>query len=496
MKRLRRLLALLLVLMALLPQALAQTFTLMGLEDAGMNRKWADNRFFQHMAEKTGIDFQFRQYSDPASYQEALLNLKQDAPDLLFKAALSPAMAIRLLEEGVLIDLAPYLQAHCPNLSALMTERPDIRRAITLPGGQIAALPFVETAPAQNALWINKAWLDELKLGLPQNHEELEQALQAFKDKDPNRNGKRDEIPLSFLGAYDLKYLAHAFGLAANDFNLFVKEGQAAFMPLEEDFWAFLSWCRALYQGGLLNKNGFSTLDAFRRVSDAKATRVLGAFFAPLPGFLVPMEWVDDYVALPPMVYEGRQVYRSIAPAVVTGTFAVTTACQDVPAILRWVDALYAPEGAILAAIGKEGQDYVVDGDGSWRSLPGIQDTAYQANGIISTGTAIPGVSSDAFQRRYGDPLVGQLSGQVDQVRAVAADPFPAFSLTEAEEQRIAPLQAAIGRHVDEGIARFVLGERALTQEEITEFKAELEALGLPAFMAFWQEILERGESK
>ena len=106
--------------------------------------------------------------------------------------------------------------------------------------------------------------------------------LQAFKDKDPNRNGKRDEIPLSFLGAYDLKYLAHAFGLAANDFNLFVKEGQAAFMPLEEDFWAFLSWCRALYQGGLLNKNGFSTLDAFRRVSDAKATRVLGAFFAPL----------------------------------------------------------------------------------------------------------------------------------------------------------------------------------------------------------------------
>ena len=83
-----------------------------------------------------------------------------------------------------------------------------------------------------------------------------------------------------------------------------------------------------------------------------------------------------------------------------------------------------------------------------------------------------------------------------DQVRAVAADPIPPFSLTEAEEQRIAPLQAVIGRHVDEGIARFLLGERALTQEEITEFKAELEALGLPAFMAFWQEILERGESK
>ncbi len=88
-----------------------------------------------------------------------------------------------------------------------------------------------------------------------------------------------------------------------------------------------------------------------------------------------------------------------------------------------------------------------MDGDGSWRSLPGIQDTAYQANGIISTGP-IPGVSSDAFQRRYSDPLVGQLSGQVDQVRAVAA--IPALFLDGGGGTADRPLQAVIGRHVDE----------------------------------------------
>ena len=72
---------------------------------------------------------------------------------------------------------------------------------------------------------------------------------------------------------------------------------------------------------------------------------------------------------MPPLRYGGRQVYRPIAMPVHTGAFAVTAACRDVAAALQWVDYLYLPEGAVLASIGLEGEDYVVDGDGSWRSL-------------------------------------------------------------------------------------------------------------------------------
>ncbi len=475
----------------------AERMEMMGLEDPAINRDWAQNRFFVRMAERTGLEFAFRQHTDEAGYRQALSRLGeagQPLPDVLFKAALSPAEAMVLLEKGVLIDLAPYLEDHAPHLSALLSKDPALRQGITLPDGRIAALPFIETAPAQNVLWINKTWLDQLKLDMPDDAEALEKALRAFKADDPNRNGRKDELPLSFLGAYDLKYLAHAFGLAANDYHVFVRDGQVRFMPLAEGFRPFLAWCRGLYQAGLLAKDSFATLDAFRRVTDAKATNTLGAFFAPLPSYLVPVEWAGDYAALPPLFYQGKSVYRAISQPFQTGTFAVTSACQDVAAALNWVDQLYTPEGAILASIGLEGEDYVVDGDGSWRSLPGISDAQYQANAVIATGTAMPGLSSDAFQRRYTDPLVDQLSKQVDVVAAVAKSPFPPFSLSHEEAEAIAPLQAALGRYVDESIARFVLGEWELSDARHEAFEAELQALGLPDFLAFWQKIYDRGE--
>ena len=475
----------------------AQSMVMMGFEEAAVNRKWADNRFFARMEEKTGLAFTFDQYTDEALYRQAVSVLSPgdpDMPDLLFKASLSPAETIDLLANGAIINLAPYLETHCPNLTALLAENPALRQAITLPDGQIGALPFVEAAPAQNVLWINRNWLDTLKLDMPTDAKSLEAALLAFKTLDPNRNGRNDEVPLSFMGPYDLKYLAHAFGLTANDYNLFVESSSLRFMPLEDGFRDFVSWCRGLHAQGLLAKDGFATLDSFRRVSDAKAINRLGAFFSPLPTYLVPMEWAGEYEALPPLVFEGRQVYRAIAQPWQTGTFAITSVCQDVAAALQWVDCLYSPEGAVLAAIGLEGQDYVVDGDGSWRSLPGIHDPQYQANGIIATGSTAPGVSSDAFQRRYTDPMVRKLSEQVDGVARIAAVPFPPFSLSREEQAEVAPLQAALGRHVDETIARFVLGEREITDEAFDEFQRELEALGLSEFMAFWQKAYDRGE--
>jgi putative aldouronate transport system substrate-binding protein len=81
-------------------------------------------------------------------------------------------------------------------------------------------------------------------------------------------------------------------------------------------------------------------------------------------------------------------------------------------------------------------------------------------------------------------------------VSAVARVPFPPFSLTAEEEADIAPLQAAIAEHVDVSIARFILGEREITEPELAAFRQELEALGLERFMAFWQTIYDRTEGQ
>ena len=151
----------------------------------------------------------------------------------------------------------------------------------------------------------------------------------------------------------------------------------------------------------------------------------------------------------------------------------------------------------ILASAGEENTDYIVDPDGTWRMTAAAQNNTYfTSETLITSGTAVPGLSSDAFQRRYSDSTLCYISEQLDVVNASAQRPFPYYSLTKAQQEEIAPLQAAIGRLVDESIARWVLGEVEITDASFAQFGQDLNDAGLPAFMAFWQKILDGGNSK
>ena len=159
--------------------------------------------------------------------------------------------------------------------------------------------------------------------------------------------------------------------------------------------------------------------------------------------------------------------------------------------MLRWVDYLYTDEGAILATSGQEGVDFLVDGDGTWRKTEAASQQSFLSSVSIMTGTTPPGVSNDAFQRRYNEQIVRRVSEQIDIVSEIARDPFPPFSLTRAQEEQIAPMQKALGRYVDESIARFVTGEWETSDERFALFETELQSLGLEPFLSFWQAVLD-----
>nr|HML46381.1 hypothetical protein [Clostridia bacterium] len=80
-------------------------YVMMGLDLDSSGRQWAQNGFFQAMQERTGISFQFRQYSDLAAYQQAkdLAFASNDLPDVFFKGFLSVQEEMRYLASGQLI---------------------------------------------------------------------------------------------------------------------------------------------------------------------------------------------------------------------------------------------------------------------------------------------------------------------------------------------------------------------------------------------------------
>ncbi|MBR1585310.1 MAG: extracellular solute-binding protein [Clostridia bacterium] len=472
-------------------------YVMAGFDDTSM-RQWSTNRFFSRMQEKTGVQFTYRQYSDANAWTayKASLTATSDLPDVFFKASLTPAECIDLLDQGVLIDLTPYLADYAPNLWAILQERPDVKQAITLPGGAIVALPYINTLPAQNYVWINQQWLDQLHLDMPTTAEELVNVLTAFKTRDPNRNGKQDEIPLSFLGPFDLKFLGHAFGLVANDYNVFVDGDQVKFMPLEENYREFVTWCRDLYAEGLLDQNGFSSVDSFRQVTDSNATPTYGAVLNLAASNLFRVSWADQYAVMPPLYYDGAQVYRAFFGPVQRGTFAVTSACKSPETMLSWVDQMYTEEGAILSSAGMENVDYVVDGDGTWRLLEAAQSggTTFIADTLLEGGASNPGITAAAFMRRFSgqsEMYLKNLDTQI-AIQDACVMPFPYVSLTKEQEKTITELQNAIGAYVDIQLARWVLGEEEITDAAFDQFEQTLNELGLPAFLTFWQDVLEQ----
>lgn len=478
--------------------ALATTsYKMAGFDGDSSNHTWADNAFFTRMEARTGLSFTFDEYTDYQKWQAAKTQMFSDGtlPDVLFKAELSTREQIEYAQSGQLIDLKPLLETNAPNLWALLQAHPDWLAAITLPDGKIVALPALNELASQNAMWINRTWLDALGLSAPTDLDSLVSVLRAFAKGDPNGNGTADEIPLSFLGAWDLKYLAHAVGLVANDYNVYTDEnGTVRFLPEQSGYIDLLGTLSDLYAEGLLDKNGFYTSDSFRTITDSKAVATYGLFFGPNPMNLLPYDMASQYEVLMPLSYNGKQVYRDLYGSVMRGTFAITSACADPAALLRWVDVLYSNDGAIEAMAGKQGEDYTIAEDGRWSysgDMESVSSYVLYSLSIYDSGN-MPWLFPLDFYNHYSNDSIAKVNAQLTQLQNYIVKPFPTYTLTPAQEDEIAPVQNELGRYVDESMARFVLGEWDIhSPEAIAAYQAGLEEHGKATLLAFWQEIAD-----
>lgn len=475
----------------------AAQFVMAGFDDESANHDWSTNLFFQRMQEKTGVSFAFEQYANETAWKQTkqtILAGGDDMPDVLFKAALSQDEQLQGHANGTLIDLRPYLEQYAPTLWAMLQENPDWLATISLPDGAIVALPLINQLQNNNAMWINKTWLDNLGLAMPTTAEELADVLRAFKTGDPNQNGKKDEIPMTFTGLWDLRFLGHAFGLVSNDYYITMDaQGQVSTILNTDENRTFLTWLHQLWTEGLLDDTGFSSLDSSRRITDSDATITYGMFLSPTPMNMVPADAMNDYALLQPLTYNGQQIYRDFAGDLVCGTFAITSACEDPATLISWVDYLYTEEGCYLMQAGQEGEDFVWNGDGTW-------EWVYDANTVASTvltentisdGGAAPGLASVDFQLRYDDSATRVVISDLVQLKSLCVTPYPTVWLDDATWSRVNELQMDLGLYAEQQMVWFVAGDIPLNDETWSDFCQTLEAKGLNEMLTIWQDAVK-----
>lgn len=465
-----------------------------GYDGDNGNHDWKTNLFFQRMEERTGTGFEPEQFTDYQKWTQKKQDMLSgtDLPDVLFKAELTDNEIQDLYNAGILIDLRPYIEKYAPNLNTMLQQHPDWEKAITLPDGAIATLPCLNPLQNNNAMWINQSWLKNLGLEMPATANELTEVLTAFKTGDPNGNGKADEIPLSFIGMWDLRFLAHAYGIVTNDYYVCMDENGEVSCPLNTDeYREFILWLNELWNADLLWHQGFSSTDSMRQITDEKVVMTYGMFLTPSPIMLVPNNALNQYVLLNPLEYDGKKVYRNLLGDTVKGAFAVTSACREPEKAVAWADQLYSAEGSMMALYGLEGNEYVWNEDGYWMWNDTTENVVNNIlpNATIGEGGVVPGYIDPEFQLKYADEDTRFNVEQLGKLKTYTVLPVPQMIIPGETAEKINALQAEIGPYAETMLAAFVCGDIELNDQNWDTFVNGLEERGINEMTGLWQTL-------
>ena len=192
--------------------------------------------------------------------------------------------------------------------------------------------------------------------------------------------------------------------------------------------------------------------------------------------------------------FAGATAMMAVRFGMARGTFAITSACEDPAALLRWVDTLYTQEGAIEAMVGVAREDYVVDEEGGWNWKGGIEamtTSTLSELSVYDTGD-MPWLFPQAFYNRYDEENVRRVNGELEKLDAYVKKPFPTYTLTQEESAQVAQWQSELGPYVDETLARVVLGQQEADGAAREAFREGLRQRGMESMIAFWQNVAQR----
>ena len=341
-----------------------------------------DNPVLNQMMENAGIKINWETMSDSLAEQVGIRITGGDLPDAFQAVGFSNYDLSRYGRGGTFIDLAPYVTDPeiMPNLSAILEKYPKIKAAITQDDGGIYGLPSAEmmgTAAVgaeedysihaiQQFSMINKAWLDDLGLAVPETVEELKAALQAFKDNDMAHKmygaDPGSTIPMSFgfdEWCWGQNIFYAPFGLTnwsdvCMDLRL-TKDGEVVFDCVSDEYRNAITYYHDWYAEGLIDVEVFS--------HDANQYLAKGA-----QGYLGVATWweinemmashAEDYVYLPPLKGPDGTctVYiKSAGNAVSSGMLSITSDCKSPINLLKFYDQWYTGENVMQLQYGPIG---------------------------------------------------------------------------------------------------------------------------------------------
>ncbi|MGG1553443.1 extracellular solute-binding protein [Paenibacillus ferrarius] len=366
-----------------------------------------------------------------------------------------------LVINGMAMDLKPYIDKYGPNLKKNIPQ--SAWDAVTL-NGKILAIPQPAqgNAPSERVIYVRKDWMDKLGIQTPKTTAEFLDMLRAFRDKDPNGNGKKDEIPFSSREKFEwADNIFGMYGVNLDSNTLYNNEVMPGFVS--PNMKKALGTLKTMYAEKLIDAEFLTNT---RAIWDQKIkSDLVGSWDHVVFGIWDPWQKElskllpdkkPNVVAIPTPKGEGYdgQVGRVEKP--VLKTFVVSKDTKNPEAIVKMFDWLVSDEGQMFTELGIEGQSYTKEGstikynadkdaDVKWRSA------VFQMHGFNEAAQKVLINNDEAYNKLLDTIATSRKEGITNPTAGMP----PSETLTK---------NADLGYKgsFQEAAAKIILGERPL----------------------------------
>lgn len=475
---------------------------------------FGDMASYKEKEKLTGIKVKFTH--PPLGQQRDQFNLlisTKELPDVIYyNWADAVGGPEKMIKDGRIIRLNELIDSYAPNLKRIIESDPDVKKQIALDDGTIYMFPLLKLDAlklnATSGLIMRQDWLDKLNLKVPTNIDEWYTVLKAFKEQDPNGNGKADELP--FTGNWGPGNLTklHDFAAAFGVIGGFQMNGdKVEFGPIQPGYRDFLETMAKWYKEGLIDPE-IMTNDG--KAFDYKVTSNLagayqGGVFSGMGKYFNLMRDTDpnfNVTGVPWPVSPDGTSYATfnLENKVLSYGEAITASADEdkLKYIVQWMDYNYSEEGSDLFNFGIENDSYVRDGEGVKFTDTIIDNpnglTYDQALASYALSIMDGPINQDS---RYLDALLfddGQRAANAEWMKASSALTLPPIRLSTDEVSASTSIMSQVNTYLNETMTAIISG-----QSPITEFDTMVEtikSMGIDRAIEVHQAAYDRYQSK
>lgn len=406
-----------------------------------------------------------------------------------------------LIAQGVYMPLDDLIAEYAPNIQKFLQDYPEAVNSgvgtdgkMYLISGTLGGRPG-QTLPSMG-YFIRKDWLEKLNLEVPTTFEEYKNVLYAFRNNDPNGNGKKDEIPFFHrdlgMGVNTLLQLWNA-----HDGFYVGEDDKVAFGKAEEKYKTALAEMTQWYKDGIIDSEIFTRGSNSRQ--DLLGNNIGGAtidWFASTGAVndavrdLVPD--IDFAAIAPPANINGDAEMFYGRTSLHPYAWGISSTCKDPVTAIKLMDFCFSEVGSRILASGIEGEDYTLENGKVVPTEQALTNSAGYPNYLRSIGAGyeigyygnIEGEKSSMNKQA----LEGfELYNQSDWIQPQ----FPAMTFTEEEQKVINDNMTNINSLVFEYEQSCLLGNQSIVDTWDQHMK-ELNSMNLQAVLDAYNSAYER----